>query len=121
MKNSGNFFNAFVNAGKGMKHFFLLERNGKVQSVVGLVAIVASIVLHIAAMEWVAVLLCIGGVLSLEMLNSALEKLCDLVDEEYNPAIKIIKDVSAGAVLWASMISVVIGGIIFLPKLVVFL
>jgi diacylglycerol kinase len=51
------------------------------------------------------------------MINSALEKLCDTVQPTYHPVIKIVKDVSAGAVLFASIISVAIAAIIFLPKI----
>jgi diacylglycerol kinase len=51
------------------------------------------------------------------MLNSALEKLCDLVQPDLHPQIKIIKDVAAAAVLWACLISTAIGALIFLPKI----
>jgi diacylglycerol kinase len=51
------------------------------------------------------------------MINSALEHLCNLVQRDYHPLVKKIKDVSAGAVLVASIISVVIGLIIFIPKI----
>jgi len=68
-------------------------------------------------MEWIVVLLCICAVLGLEMINSALEHLCNLVQRDYHPLVKKIKDVSAGAVLIASIISVVIGFIIFIPKI----
>lgn len=52
------------------------------------------------------------------MMNSALEKLSDLVEPNYNPVIKSIKDISAAAVLWSAIVSVVIGGVIFLPRII---
>ena len=109
---------AFGFAFYGLFLFFKMERNGKIQLALALLAIAFGVSLQITPHEWICVLLCIAAVLSLEMLNSALEKLCDLVCADYNPAIKIIKDVSAGAVLFTAIISVVIATIIFLPKII---
>lgn len=109
---------AFANAFSGLYHFFCRERNGRIQLVITIIIIIASIMLNIYMMEWLIVLLCIIIVLSLEMLNSAIEKLCDITDSNYNPAIKLIKDVAAAAVLWASLISAVIGAVIFLPRII---
>jgi len=115
--NRRNIFSAFANAFNGLFYFFANERNGKIQ--LGAAAIVVAFALYfrISINEWVAVLLCIGAVLSLEMINSAIEKLCDLVHPEYHPVIKIIKDVSAAAVLFASIISAIAAAVIFLPKI----
>ena len=109
---------AFGFAFYGMFLFFKMERNGKIQLSLALLVIAFGIALQITLHEWVYVLLCIAAVLSLEMLNSALEKLCDVVCADYNPAIKIIKDVSAGAVLLTAIISAVIAAIVFLPKII---
>ena len=109
---------AFGYAFYGWLCFFKKERNGKIQLAVAVLAIGCSIALQISLNEWICVLVCIAAVPSLEMLNSAIEKLCDLICPDYHPSIKIIKDVSAGAVLWTSMISVVVAGIIFLPKII---
>lgn len=62
------------------------------------------------------VLLCNGLVIGLEMVNTAVETLSNRLHPEKHPDIKIVKDVAAGAVLWAAVMSVVIGAIIFLPK-----
>ena len=64
-----------------------------------------------------AVLFCIALVLSLEMLNTAVEKLADQTHPERHPQIGLVKDVAAGAVLWAAVLSVVIGAIVFWPYL----
>ena len=113
--------NAFVNAFAGLGYFFRHERNGRTQAVLGICAAALAAFLHISSLEWVVVLICIGSVLSLEMLNSGLEKLCDLVQPGFDPIIKIIKDVAAGAVLWTSIISTIIAIIIFLPKIINYL
>jgi len=76
--------------------------------------------LYVSASEWIILLACIATVLSFEMINSAIEKVCNLVHPEYHAAVKVIKDIAAGAVLWVSVFSGIIGFIIFLPKIVYF-
>lgn len=100
-------------AAAGIKQFFTTERNGKIQLVIGLLVIAAGCWWHISRVEWCLVLGCIGLVLGLEMLNSAIEKLCDHVTKELHPAIKTIKDMSAGAVLWAAICAAIIGVLVF--------
>jgi diacylglycerol kinase len=112
---------SFANAFAGMAYFFTNDRNGKIHLAITVIVIAASIALQVSAIEWMIVLLCIALVIGLEMLNSALEKLCDLVEPNYHPTIKVIKDVSAAAVVLAAIISVVIGIIIFLPKIMLLL
>jgi len=85
---------------------------------IALFVVIAGFIFGISSIEWVAILLCIAIVISLEMMNSALEKLSDLVEPNYNPVIKSIKDISAAAVLWSAIVSVVIGGVIFLPRII---
>ncbi len=109
---------AFGFAFYGLFCFFNMERNGKIQMAIAVLVIAVGLALQINLHEWIYILICISAVLSLEMLNSAIEKLCDLICEDYHPTVKIIKDVSAGAVLWTSIMSAVIAGIIFLPKII---
>ena len=110
-------YKTFVNAFNGLAFFFKKERNGQIQAGVSAVALIAGLYFHISNTEWIAVLLCIGAVLSLEIMNSSLEHLCNLVHSAYHPSIKIIKDIAAGAVLFTSVVSVIIGLLIFLPKI----
>ena len=119
--NKHNLSQAFYYAFKGLQSFFFRERNGKIQLFVGFATVAVAFILHISPFEWITLLLCIGLVLSLEMLNSAIEKLCDLVHKEFHPVIKIVKDVSAASVLWSSIISVAIACIIFIPKIITLL
>ncbi len=111
---------AFKAAFNGIRLFFWNERNGKIQLAVSILVIIASAVLQISPVEWMFVCICIGMVILSEILNSAVEKICDLISESYHPAIKIIKDISAAAVLWAAILSVIIGCIIFIPKIFFF-
>lgn len=117
----GNFLKAFVYAFNGLIVFFRHERNGKIQLFVAIIAISLSWICKITAHEWIVVLGCIASVLSFEMINSSIEKLCNLVHPTAHPAVKIIKDMSAGAVLFVSIISAIIGAIIFVPKILPFL
>ena len=114
------FLDSLTYALQGVHRFFSKERNGQIQAVFGLAAILLGFILSISSFQWLLVLLCIGLVISLEMINSAIEKLCDLVTADFHPAIKIIKDVAAGAVLVASIFSLIVGLLIFIPAIVQF-
>jgi len=107
----------FSTAFKGIIYFFKTERNGKVQAVAAAFTLLAAMYLQLSLTEWMLILFCIAGVISLEMVNAALEHLCNHVHKEYHPSIKIIKDIAAGAVLFFSIISVIAGLIIFIPKI----
>ena len=109
---------AFINAFTGMKYFFLHQRNGKIQLCAAAAVVALAVGLGVSTTDWIALLGCIAMVLGLEMVNSALEKLSDLVQEDYHPVIKIVKDVSAAAVLFVSIIAAIIGCLVFLPKII---
>jgi len=74
-------------------------------------------VLKVSAWEWIILILVMGGVFTMELINTSIEKLADLYSTELNPKIKKIKDLSAGAVLVASITALFMGFIIFLPKI----
>ena len=116
-----HFGHALMHAFNGMKYFFLHERNGKIQLCCAIATMLLAMGVGVPAMQCALLLLCIALVIGMEMLNSALEKLCDVVQKEYHPAIKIVKDVAAGAVLWASLFAAAIGLYILLPKLLYWL
>ena len=107
------FFKSFVYALNGIWSGVADQLNLKVQIGVALFVVAAGFYYHITPMEWCVILLCIGLVLGLEMMNSAIESLVDLVTLERNPLAGRIKDIAAGAVLLVSFISVMIGVIIF--------
>ncbi len=99
----------------GIVQFFRLERNGQIQGVVAVLVIAAGFFFGVTKTEWIALLLCTAIVISLEMLNSAVERICNMHTTDFHPAIKIIKDVAAAAVLWSAVLSLVVGLLIFLP------
>lgn len=92
------------------------ERNFRFHLFAMVVVIIAGFLTGISANEWTILLLAIAAVLSLEMTNSAIERVVDLVTDEFHPLAKRAKDLAAGAVLIAAIFSVIIGLIIFLPK-----
>jgi diacylglycerol kinase len=104
----------------GIIVFFSTERNARIEGVAAILALGLGVWLHISFVEWCLVLFCIGGVLSAEAFNSAIERLSDLHTREHHPEIGKIKDIAAGAVLILAIISSGVGIIIFGPKLFLF-
>jgi len=103
---------------QGLLFMVLHEPNARIHLLATAIVILSGICLHIDRLEWLLIGLCTGFVLSLEAMNTAIERLCDVVQPEWHPAIKKIKDVSAAAVLVASISAAVTGTFIFLPKII---
>ena len=93
------------------------ERNMVIHFLVMVLVIIAGIVFEISFVEWGVCFVLFALVLSLELMNTALENVVDLVTEEKKPKAKIAKDAAAGAVLVAVIFAVIIGISIFLPRL----
>ena len=109
---------SFGYAWAGIRSCFQSEPNFRIHTALAIVALLFSIVFKISTNEWIAVCFCIAFVLIMEMLNTAIEKLCDVVHKEVHPGIKKVKDIAAGAVLIAAFFSAITGAIIFLPKII---
>ena len=77
----------------------LKEKAVLTQVVLAIFAIVGGLIIKLDTYEWLAFIICIAGVIALEITNSVIEKLCDLYSTEYNEKIKVIKDMASGAVL----------------------
>ncbi len=107
--------NAFTYAFSGLWQAFRSEVHLQLHVIIALVVIGAGCYFSISKAEWFAVGLCITLVISLELANSAAEKLCDLYSKEQNPKIKYVKDVMAASVLVASFFAAITGIVIFLP------
>lgn len=93
------------------------EPNFRFHMAAAVVAIGMGMWLSLAKMEWVVVLFLVFGMFVLEIINTAIEKTVDLVTEEYHPLAKQAKDLAAGAVLLYAVLSVIVGLILFVPKL----
>lgn len=109
---------SFLFAINGFRYLLLEEHNGKVHVALAIMTILSSIVLSLNPVEWRAVIFCIGFVLTMELFNSSIEALADFVSPEWHLQIKKVKDLSAAAVLVAALTAVVVGGLIFIPKIV---
>ncbi|PAQ13297.1 diacylglycerol kinase [Bacillaceae bacterium SAOS 7] len=94
------------------------EPNFRFHMAAAVIAIGMGMWLSLAKMEWVVVLFLVFGMFVLEIINTAIEKTVDLVTEEYHPLAKQAKDLAAGAVLLYAVLSVIVGLILFVPKLI---
>lgn len=108
---------SFGFAGQGLRYCAGREKNFQVHCILAVLVIITGFVLKISLQEWIIVSMCIAAMLAFEMLNTAIEHLCNIVQPASHPTVKIIKDVSAGAVFLIALMSVVCGAIIFLPKI----
>lgn len=104
---------AFGFALRGLWETLKTERNFRIQLSVAFYVIFAGFVCRLSQAEWAVILCCIGLVLGLESVNTAIERLCDVVTREYNPGIKLAKDAAAGAVLIAALCAAAAGAVIF--------
>ena len=96
------------------------ERNMRIHTAAMILVVFFGTVLGLSATEWCICLVLFGLVMALELVNTAVEAVVDLVTEERKPLAKIAKDTAAGAVLIAAIMAAVIGCIIFLPKILEF-
>jgi len=94
----------------------LREQNFRSHLVSAVVVMVAAAWTGFTLLEWVILLLVIGGMLALEMVNTAIERVVDLASPDIHPLAKQAKDIAAGAVLVFACISAMIGALLFLPK-----
>ncbi len=124
MKDTGEKFSirkrlaSFKYAFSGLWSLIKHEHNARLQLVAALLAIAMGFILAISPVEWMILVLIIAMVFITEILNSAIESLSDYVSPEYSEIIKRVKDYCAAAVLIAAITSVIVGLIIFLPKVI---
>jgi diacylglycerol kinase (ATP) len=101
-----------IYAARGIAYAWRNERNFRLEVCLGAVALGLAVLL---GAEVVPVLLCCALVLSLELMNTALEAIVDLVSPTFHPLARIAKDVAAGAVLVSSAVSLIVGVSVFYP------
>ena len=92
------------------------ERNMKIHCAMAVLVVIAGVILKISLTEWCICLVLFGLIMALELVNTAIEAVVDLVTQEKKPLAKIAKDTAAGAVLVAAIMSAIIGCMIFVPK-----
>ena len=111
---------SFGYAAAGIAAVIKKERNMKIHCYVMLLVIAVGIILRIPVWKWCVCFCLFGLVMSLEMVNTAVEAVVDLVTEERRPLAKLAKDTAAGAVLIAAIMAAGAGCIIFIPKVMIF-
>ena len=111
---------AFRYAFAGIRYLLWTQRNAKIHIALGLAAVALGL-LRIERGEWLALVLTIALVLVAEGVNTAVEAVVDLASPGYHPLAKTAKDVAAGTVLLAAIASVIVGLIVFLPRLLALL
>jgi diacylglycerol kinase len=112
---------SFAYAFSGLKILLREEHNSRIHLIAAILAIIAGFLFEINKSEWVEIIFAIGFVFVTEIINSSIENLADIINPEKNDRIKKIKDLSAAAVLVASIVAAFIGFIIFLPKIIALL
>lgn len=109
---------SFGYAVNGIINVIRHERNMRIHVFIVCIVLVFGFLLKISPMEWIVCVICIGAVLCAECFNTALERLVDELSPEYNKRYGLIKDISAGGVLLMVIASVIVGMVIFIPKLI---
>lgn len=115
------FIDSVINCLEGFWYTFKHENNFRRELFLGLIVIIMGLIFKISVLEWVIVILLINFVLVCELINTSLEKAVDLYTKEFNETGKIVKDVAGASVLVMCFFSVIIGAIIFLPKIIDFI
>lgn len=121
-KDTGSFIERYIksfnHAVDGIIYAIEEEHNILIMMLATLVSLILSFILNVSEVELCLVVLCIGTVFACELINSAIEACVDLETLKENALAKIAKDCASGASLILSVMSLFIGGIIFIPKII---
>ena len=101
---------------RGAIKLITTEHSVMVQSSLAVITIIAGFVFHISREEWMMQILAFGLVLGIESMNTAVEKIADFIHPEFHDRIGFIKDIAAGAVMFAALAAVAVGLLIYVPK-----
>jgi diacylglycerol kinase (ATP) len=112
-----NRLKAFGYAFSGIRDSFLKETHMKLHLLSAVLVVTLGLFLDVSKSDWLILVLAITLVIAFEMINTAIEKLCDVIQPKHDPKIKYIKDVAAGAVLVVCGFAVAVGFYVFLPYL----
>ena len=110
-------YNSLVYAVYGLKHTFMSERNFRLHLLISLAVVTSGFFYKLSDIEWIIIILTIGFVLVCELINTIIENLMDIISPAYSFEVKAIKDMSAGFVLVSAVVAVLVGIILFTPKI----
>jgi diacylglycerol kinase (ATP) len=117
MESRHSLLKSFRFAFEGLRAAIARGRNFRIQIAAGLMACILGVILRLSSSEWLDLVIIIALVLILELVNTSIEALVDLVSPEIREKAKLAKDAAAAAVLVTSIGSIIIGILLFLPKL----
>lgn len=113
-----SFWQSWRHAWNGLKTVVIEERNMRTHLALGAVALIAGWWVHLAVNEWLWLALAIFLVMLCEINNTIAENLCDMITgPNFSPLAKKIKDIAAGAVVFAAAFAVLVGLVLFVPKI----
>jgi diacylglycerol kinase len=113
-----NLLKSFQFAINGIRSAWKRERNFRIHCWISTVVLMLSFYLQLNPVQWCIILFCIGTVFSMELINTSIESVVDLVSPEHSELARIAKDSSAGAVLCVTIMSVIVGCIVLVPLLI---
>jgi len=113
-----HWFSSFVFAWRGITAFVLREKNARIHLFAAVLVLLSAWYFKVTLIEWCVLLLCIALVIITEMVNTSIELIVDKVYPDIHPKAARIKDIAAGAVLIASGVAAIVGGIIFVPYII---
>jgi diacylglycerol kinase (ATP) len=108
----------FVFAFRGILAFFRRESKAIIHLLATILAVAFGLFFRITAVEWLFIVIAIGMVFIAEFFNTITEVVSDLIQPEYDQRVADIKDMAAGAVLIAAIVALIIGLVIFLPRVI---
>jgi diacylglycerol kinase len=111
---------SFRYAFNGLKILLKEEHNARIHLMAAIVVVIAGVFFETSTSEWIAIIFAIGFVISAEIINSSIENIADFISPEKHEKIKKIKDLAAAGVLISAVTALIIGMIIFLPKILEF-
>jgi diacylglycerol kinase (ATP) len=110
---------SFGYAWSGILYSFRTQRNFRIHIAAAILATILGVILRISLTEWAIVVVLFVMVLAAEMVNTVVEALVDMVTQDFHPLAKVAKDVAAGVVLLTAVGAVIVGLLVFLPRLLV--
>ncbi|HEY8402456.1 MAG TPA: diacylglycerol kinase family protein [Cytophagaceae bacterium] len=108
---------SFRFAFQGLRWVVASENNARIHLLASMVVVTMGFLLRLKDSEWLWIISAIAAVWITETLNTAIEKLTDLVSPDFNPKAGVVKDIAAAAVLIAALYALIVGTIIFIPKI----
>lgn len=111
---------SFKYAISGLIYVFKEEQNFRVHTITAVTVVILGFILKISFFEWIALIICIALVLMAELINTIFERIVDILKPRLHPYAERIKDMMAGIVIVAAVLSLILGLLIFLPKILAF-